>query len=70
MMTRESLIEWAASWVPDNPPGQRQRFADSLAEALRGWEEVPPNVAMYLRILRRFDDAIAKIQAATRMGGR
>lgn len=29
-MTDESLIEWAASWVPDDPPGQRARFADAL----------------------------------------
>ena len=39
-MTRESLIEWAAHWVPDAPPGQRKRFADALAVELAAW--TPP----------------------------
>lgn len=30
MMTPESIVEWAASWVPDDPPGQRERFIDGL----------------------------------------
>jgi hypothetical protein len=30
MLTEDSLIEWAASWVPDEPSGQRVRFAEAL----------------------------------------
>lgn len=37
MLTRESLIEWATHWVSDVPRGQRQCFAEALAEELRGW---------------------------------
>jgi hypothetical protein len=39
MLTRESLIAWAANWVPDSPPGQRQRFVDALTAELREWRE-------------------------------
>lgn len=37
MMTKESLIEWAAGWVHDMPgvePGQRERFVTSLRAEL------------------------------------
>jgi len=38
MFTKESLIEWATSWVPtESPfgePGQRERFAASLRAEL------------------------------------
>jgi hypothetical protein len=27
-MTKESLLEWAASWVPDSPSGQKSRFVE------------------------------------------
>jgi hypothetical protein len=40
MLNRESLIEWAAHWVPDSPPGQRQRFTEALAAELKAW--TPP----------------------------
>jgi hypothetical protein len=40
MLTRESLIEWAAHWVPDSPPGQRKRFTTALAIELQAW--APP----------------------------
>lgn len=46
MLTRESLIEWASSWVPPasptGEPGQRERFAAALTEELKGWREPPP----------------------------
>lgn len=42
MMTKESLIEWASHWVPDEPPGQRQRFVDGLAGELKNWTPVTP----------------------------
>jgi hypothetical protein len=42
-MTRESLIEWAASWVPTvsplGEPGQRERFTKALTDELRDWRE-------------------------------
>jgi hypothetical protein len=38
-LTRESLIEWASSWVPDSPPGQRTRFSAALAAELQDWRE-------------------------------
>lgn len=41
MLTKESLIEWASSWVPDNPAGQRERFAKGLASELMNWREPP-----------------------------
>lgn len=41
MLTRDSLIEWAAHWVPDSPPGQRQRFSEALATELHAW--TPPS---------------------------
>ncbi len=34
-MSDESLVEWAASWVPDDPSGQRARFAEALRSELR-----------------------------------
>lgn len=40
MLTRESLIDWASHWVPDEPPGQRGRFTEALAEELKEWR--PP----------------------------
>ena len=36
-MTKESIVEWASSWVTDQPPGQRARFAEALAAELKGW---------------------------------
>lgn len=33
-LTDDSLIEWAASWVPDVPAGQRDRFAVALRAEL------------------------------------
>lgn len=33
-LTDESIIEWAASWVRDEPEGQRERFAKALREEL------------------------------------
>jgi len=47
MLTRESLIDWAASWVPDSPAGQRKRFADALAAELSGWSPPQPAVSHY-----------------------
>lgn len=38
-MTKDSIVEWAASWVPDEPAGQRKRFADALAAELQNWRE-------------------------------
>ena len=42
-MTRESLIDWASSWVPDTSPmgepGQRERFKSALTEELKDWSE-------------------------------
>ena len=47
-MTRESLIEWTASWVPEMSPygeaGQRERFAKAIAEELKEWCE-PAQIA-------------------------
>lgn len=46
MMTRESLIEWAASWVPETSPfgepGQRARFIEALTSELKDWREPLP----------------------------
>lgn len=50
MLTKASLIEWAASWVPDVPmhsefePGQRARFVKALTEELKDWKEPPAKV--------------------------
>ena len=41
-MTKESIVEWASSWVPDSPPGQRKRFAEALAAELKDWREPVP----------------------------
>ena len=45
MLTKASLIEWAASWVPDTSPlgvpGQRQRFVNALAAELKDWTPPP-----------------------------
>lgn len=41
IMTRESLIEWAAHWVPDSPPGQRTRFIEALRAELANWTPPP-----------------------------
>lgn len=38
-MTKASIVEWASSWVPDSPPGQRQRFSEALATELKDWKE-------------------------------
>jgi hypothetical protein len=39
-LTDKSIIEWAAAWVPDEPPGQRERFATALREELtRRWPD-------------------------------
>jgi hypothetical protein len=38
-MTKQTIIEWAAHWVPDEPPGQRKRFADALSSELDKWTE-------------------------------
>ena len=40
MLTRESLVEWATHWVPDNPIGQKQRFAEALYKELENWVRV------------------------------
>lgn len=34
MLSNESVLEWAASWVPDEPPGQRARFVEGLRREL------------------------------------
>lgn len=34
-LTDESIIEWAASWVRDEPEGERERFAKALREELQ-----------------------------------
>lgn len=48
MLTKASLIEWAADWVPDKSPlgvpGQRQRFVQALAAELKDWKEPPAKV--------------------------
>lgn len=33
-LTNASLVEWASSWVPDDPPGQRARFCEGLRAEL------------------------------------
>lgn len=33
-LSDESLVEWASSWVHDEPPGQRDRFVKALREEL------------------------------------
>lgn len=55
-LTKQSLIEWAAHWVPDNPVGQRKRFVEGLSEELEKWTaptpEAQPNTSAGC-----FDDA-------------
>jgi hypothetical protein len=41
-VTKESIVEWAAHWVRDEPPGQRARFAEALAMELKDWREPAP----------------------------
>jgi hypothetical protein len=51
MLTRESLIEWAASWVPETLPDgqpQRERFKAALADELKEWME-PPKKPVYCK---------------------
>lgn len=52
MLTKESLIEWAASWVPETSPlgepGQRARFAEALANELKDWRP-PPEKPRYCK---------------------
>lgn len=33
-LTPESFVEWAQGWVPDEPRGQRARFASAMREEL------------------------------------
>lgn len=42
-MNKESLVDWASSWVPDVPEGQRKRFAEALASELENWEPPAPD---------------------------
>jgi hypothetical protein len=42
MLTKESLIAWAADWVHDETPGQRARFVEGLTKELENWEPPPP----------------------------
>lgn len=61
-LTRESLVEWASSWVPEKNPydgdsnpcdaasgGYRARFAEALRAELAGWvprEELRDKIMM------------------------
>lgn len=43
--TDESFVEWAASWVPDEPPGQRERFAAALRQEMQ-WRDARRALAL------------------------
>jgi hypothetical protein len=40
VFTRASLIEWACTWVRDEPPGQRERFREAFTREIENWS--PP----------------------------
>lgn len=74
-MTKESVVEWAASWVPDVPAGQKQRFAEALAAELKNWRE-PESRAHYpegmgdesRRIHREYNALVAAQRAGAKNG--
>lgn len=44
MLSNESVLEWAASWVPDEPPGQRARFVEGLRRELESRPETARHI--------------------------
>jgi hypothetical protein len=40
--SKQSLIDWAASWVHDQPEGQRARFVEALTGELQDWRPPEP----------------------------
>ncbi len=66
-LTKESLIEWATSWVPNKPPLQKQRFTEALAIELKDW--TPPKtepvwckrLTSWLSLFRRIDQDMNKV---------
>lgn len=45
MLTKQSLIEWAAAWVPGT---ERARFVEGLTQELENWQP-PPAQAVFCK---------------------